>query len=411
MDSFRVKLFFIFLGLLALYPVFNVRATTIYFIREDINSLHTFDTTTNAIAPVGPLGIAFQFGGMDYDPINDILYMIDGRGPRGLYRINRSTGAATLIGIHGIVDLFGLAYDTANQILYATQFSGGSGLYRMNINTGAATFIGTMPNQCGALAYDILRDRLIGYQEGAGNVWNINRANGAQTFIRNIGGINDAGLAYDYANDRFWAFDWSNRIFFAAGDFSSSGLVTTTSFPMDGAAALNVLCTLANYATSFGGGNNQNGNMFDLLNLQPYPLIIRGFDVNLVAPGVAGSIQIYIKAGSYSGFENSAGSWTLQYSVTDNFAAGVVNIPLPPSNYFIIPPFSTVGVYITRTDIGSYLSYTDGVYDANDGRLRLQSGLGVAYAFGGTFSPRTWNGRVYYSYGMYKLFLTHYFNH
>jgi hypothetical protein len=45
------------------------------------------------------------------------MYWVPGRGNNNLYTINVSTGAATLVGSHGITDMFALAYDTANDLV------------------------------------------------------------------------------------------------------------------------------------------------------------------------------------------------------------------------------------------------------------------------------------------------------
>jgi hypothetical protein len=205
---------------------------------------------------------------LDYDPIHDILYMADGFLVNNrLYTLNRNTGAATLIGQHGIPCILGLAYDTRNQVLYGTQFACGTGLYRFDVNTGAATFIATMANRCGGLAYDVLRDRLVCVDDGNAAVYIVDRTTGAQTFVLDFGSNNDGGLAYDLAADRFWELDVNGNVYSIAGDGSSAGFVVFTGIRMDGAAALNVfnqIPVVTNVQTSVGVSIDAN-SAFNLL--------------------------------------------------------------------------------------------------------------------------------------------------
>ena len=77
---------------------------------------------------------------MTYDPNGDVLYMVDGRESNSLFAVNRSTGAATLVGSHGISDMFGLSYDSTNDVLYGN--TGPGVIYTLNVATGAATLVG-----------------------------------------------------------------------------------------------------------------------------------------------------------------------------------------------------------------------------------------------------------------------------
>ena len=155
----------------------NVQAGTLYAVRESDDTLVSIDTDTLAYTVIGPLGVSFEFGGLTYDPNSQILYMIGGRGNNNLYTVNRTTGQATLVGSHGINDLFGLAFDSTNNVLYATQFAGGSNLYSLNTSSGASTFIGNMGIGMGGLAYNSATDTLIGVNDGSGVLYSINRTN------------------------------------------------------------------------------------------------------------------------------------------------------------------------------------------------------------------------------------------
>jgi hypothetical protein len=85
--------------------------------------------------------------GLTFDSNHNILYGVD---RNNLYKINTTTGAATLVGPKGFSnDLEGIAYDNATNTLYlntGTDFfntiSSNNNLYTLNTATGAATLVG-----------------------------------------------------------------------------------------------------------------------------------------------------------------------------------------------------------------------------------------------------------------------------
>ncbi len=70
-----------------------------------------------------------------------------------------------------------------------------------------------------------------------------------------------------------------------------------------------------------------------------------------------------------------------------------------------IPAGQTDGLYITRDD-GGWLNYTNGSNTYSNGQIQLTLGIGNAYPFGTTFSPRTWNGTIYYIYSSSSAHIT-----
>ncbi len=119
-----------------------VKAQFLVAVDNGRDTLLRIDPTTLVVTTIGPLGTDVNFGDLAFDRATQTLYLIGGRPNPSLYTVNLTTGAATLVGTHGINDLFGLAFDSSTGTLYATQFSGGTGLYTLNKTTGAATFIG-----------------------------------------------------------------------------------------------------------------------------------------------------------------------------------------------------------------------------------------------------------------------------
>lgn len=158
--------------------------------------------------------------------------------------------------------------------------------------------------------------------------------------------------------------------------------------------------TAVNLPTTMAAGNNHRGNMFDITATNT--IVIDSF---AASPMGNTTIEIYYKAGSYSGFENTPGAWTLVGS------AAVTSLPLPtptPVPVFVnvtIPAGQTYAFYVTSSNTAVSLNYTDGTAAGNvfasDANIAFKEGVGMEYPFtagsGSTFSPRVWNGVIYYS--------------
>jgi hypothetical protein len=73
------------------------------------------------------------------------MYLTDGgRSLMSLYTVNLTTGAASLVGTHGVEDLWGMAFNPHDGQIYA-----GPGLveavYQIDPTTAAATLLGYTP--------------------------------------------------------------------------------------------------------------------------------------------------------------------------------------------------------------------------------------------------------------------------
>jgi C1A family cysteine protease len=153
---------------------------------------------------------------------------------------------------------------------------------------------------------------------------------------------------------------------------------------------------LQSIVTTFSGGTyGANGNMFDVLPMGGR-ITVKRFDVNLnAAAGTSVALRAYYKTGSYVGFENTSGAWTLigSYTVT---SAGV---GLPTSvniNDLVLNIGQTYGIYLTTSDATSFLYSSIGqTYSNTD--LQISTGASVFYPFGTMYSPRAWNGSIYYT--------------
>jgi len=217
-------------------------AGTLYLMYDSTNTLDRLDPSTLSLTVVGSTGVGSgDFGDLAYDPASRTMYWVPGRGNDNLYTINLATGLATLVGSHGIDDLFALAYDSANGELYGQSGAGTGtfGFYQLNPATGSATYIGSNGVYPGGMTYNSTTGQLI--LTGAGNYpfSSVDPSSGAATALSASTFINDNGVTYDADRNVYWTDDWSNNVFeFDAGTFSPTSITTTppVSSGLDGIA-------------------------------------------------------------------------------------------------------------------------------------------------------------------------------
>lgn len=190
---------------------------TLYAIRDSDRMVRRIDRTTLAATDVGPLGVGYGFGDCTWDPFADTLYMVDGYfGVKGLYRVSITTGAATLVGIHGIPKMTALGFHPPTGALYGIAGDTPQTLYRIDSGSGAATVIASLnvsANMDG-LAWDSLRNRFVASSAnifGAG-VFGIDVTTGIATALASTPGINNHGFTYDPVIDRHLAADTEGNL-------------------------------------------------------------------------------------------------------------------------------------------------------------------------------------------------------
>jgi len=198
-------------ALLLIGPV--VSADTLYTVRESDDFLVQIDPESLAYTERGALGVSFHGGGLEYVQRTSALYMIDGNAGSGLYTIDPASGAATLVGLHDVTDLAGLAYDGINGVMYATQSSSSAGLFSLDLSTGAATAIAVMNCGIGGLAFNPATDQLIGSNDEAGDLYEIDRETGAHSLLYNDAPTGASGLAYDYFQNLYWQIDAIGKLY------------------------------------------------------------------------------------------------------------------------------------------------------------------------------------------------------
>lgn len=158
------------------------------------------------------------------------------------------------------------------------------------------------------------------------------------------------------------------------------------------------LVTAASITTTYDCCLGQEGNMFDVL-VADNDLYVTGFDVNL-SYGTY-DLALYSIDGSWQGSENTAANWSLLSSTTvSSTGPGVATYA--DFDDFWLSANSSTGLYITLTsnlDTG-VMYYSNGSAVGNlwaaNSDLQLLEGIGIEYAFGTTYSPRAWNGTIYY---------------
>jgi len=145
--------------------------------------------------------------------------------------------------------------------------------------------------------------------------------------------------------------------------------------------------------STFDGGNQQNGAMFDIVLNKD--ISVKGFSVSMNA--TSGDVEIFYKTGTHVGFEGSASAWT-SLGTTLAVPSGVSEY-IPLSTPLSLVSGQTIGFYITRTGT-DYMAYSNGTSVGttvtNDGNITIKEGTGVQYPFGGTFTPRILNTIIHY---------------
>ncbi len=155
----------------------------------------------------------------------------------------------------------------------------------------------------------------------------------------------------------------------------------------------------SNLVTFYATNNAQRGHMFDISATNGVTILC--FEMNF-SVGTS-NVDIYTKAGTHVGFENTAGAWTLVGSAAGVVSAGV-NLPtsIPIAVNQNIAVGTSQAFYITRTTAaGPTVAYTNGTAVGNvlasDANIIIREGTGKELLFSTNYTPRQFNGRVFYN--------------
>jgi hypothetical protein len=102
---------------------------------QNTGNLYLVNPTTHLASLLGPFG--FNTDSDDNGDGSNHLYIIN-EGTSGLYGLNKTNGAATLIGTGSLTDLIGMAF--ANGTMYAMEY-GATGVYSVSLTNGQDTLV------------------------------------------------------------------------------------------------------------------------------------------------------------------------------------------------------------------------------------------------------------------------------
>jgi hypothetical protein len=150
--------------------------------------------------------------------------------------------------------------------------------------------------------------------------------------------------------------------------------------------------------TTMAGGNGQAGNFFNID--AKNPVSITGFMIN-AKPGTY-TVEVYTRDGPYTD-DMSGASWQLIQTATGIVSNGEGNLtPLPLLSQSInVYPADGKRAFYVKLDAAD-IKYTngpngEGISFIEDANIIFYEGRGVSGTFGGTFSPRVFNGKILYS--------------
>ncbi len=161
------------------------------------DNLYAIGGTTNELwnitsAPgvlVGPTGTRVGIdAGLGMDPITGRMFNLNGSpGQSGLYQVNISTGATTLIGTG---DQFGdnIAIDNTG-VAYAIDGIFTDALYRVDLSTGAFTLVGSLGLGDTNVQFGSSFDSETGILwalSSNGQIFNVNTGTGIATYVANV---------------------------------------------------------------------------------------------------------------------------------------------------------------------------------------------------------------------------------
>jgi hypothetical protein len=166
-------------------------------VSKQVYRLNVATAVATAIGPYGDPEIIMH--GLEIDSTNGNMYGLSSHNG-GLYRVDKSTGAATLIGLTGITGLgsFGnLGYDSDGHTMYASNSLTDS-LYKIDLVTAQATLIGPLngPINIGGLAYNVDQHVMYMTDNDRDILYTINVSTGAATPVGSTGPGNLIGLVY-----------------------------------------------------------------------------------------------------------------------------------------------------------------------------------------------------------------------
>lgn len=151
--------------------------------------------------------------------------------------------------------------------------------------------------------------------------------------------------------------------------------------------------SVTNFSTGMGGtfwlGNVQSGNMFDLTAVKA--LVIDSFALNVNNYSTL-QVNVYVKSGSYAGYQTNATAWTLIKTINGVKARGLGNPTTVSMDGFLMPAGS-YGIYV---QVSEGILFHSGGQSHSGTELKLKGGDAISGSFGTVVSNYTWSGHIYY---------------
>jgi hypothetical protein len=210
---------------LSLLTLHAASAGTLYGVEDSSDTLFFIDPVALEPVTIGPLGVDGAFGDLAYDEGSGTMYWVGGRDNNSLYTIDLNTGVATLVGEHGINDMFALGTVEGGVYGEAINWTIGHAVYSLNTTTAAPTLLGTNAVYPGGMDWDPDGERMILLGAGLGSIYSI-IPDGSVTLLSTGPSIGDCDIAYDGDRGIFWAADTAGNLYQYDGSWARTTLLT-----------------------------------------------------------------------------------------------------------------------------------------------------------------------------------------
>lgn len=245
-----------------------------------------------------------------------------------------------------------------------------------------------------ALYITLTTDDRLSYTEGTGT-GSISASNSHMQIIEGVG--KSYPFAKTYRNRQ-----WNGALRYVLNDTLDERLILASTWNKTWEPTSILTSTLSSQklVTTFVGGSEQAGHMFDVLAFRD--IFVTSFDLHIsVTDEVV--VEIYTKVDSYSGVETVCDAWTTIASIQVQGQGRGTPTPLPPHSFPPIPlsKFLVHSFYITiRTSDSSGMQYLrgsgSGSLVASDEFLAVFEGIGKGYLYAETVQDCIWNGIIHY---------------
>ncbi len=152
---------------------------------------------------------------------------------------------------------------------------------------------------------------------------------------------------------------------------------------------------IGTFFASDNGGGPGGGIYFEIENVSANQVTINSWDINTDNATI---VNVWTRSGTYSGFEQASSGWTLLGTDAAVVAQGTDLATPVVVGGLTINPGEVVGIAMEGDGPWNYTNGTGANEVHNNGTLELRLGSANNLAFAaGLFTPRVWNGVVYYS--------------